>query len=55
VGLTRQKNLLKVTIAAPISGTTPTPRPTWTALLVSRQLLGRPLPRRIDVVAASSR
>lgn len=55
VGLSREHNRLRVTIAAPATGSTPIPEPTWTALRVSRQLLGQPLPRRIAVAVAKER
>ena len=54
VNLHRQRTLLRVTIAAPAAGSTVV-GPTWTALRVPRQLLGRPLPRRIEVLTAQAR
>jgi hypothetical protein len=52
VGLSRAHNFLRVTIAALAAGSTPVPGQTWTALRVSRRLLGWPLPRRIEVATA---
>jgi hypothetical protein len=55
VGLRRERDLLRVTIGAPLADTTPVLAPTWTALRISRQLLGQSLPRRINVAVTRAR
>jgi hypothetical protein len=54
VGLTRRRGILRIAIATPPAGSSPVPGPTWTALRVSRGVIGRPLPKRLIVAAAQS-
>lgn len=52
VAVHRDGKLLRVTIAAPAGATVV--GPTWTALCLPCQLLGQPLPRRIEVATAQA-
>jgi hypothetical protein len=53
-GLTRQQARLRIVIAAPADGSV-VAGPTWTAIRVSRSVIGRPLPKRLIVVTAQHR
>ena len=51
VGLTRRQARLRIVLAAPANGSI-VAGPTWTALRISRRVIGRPLPKRLIVVTA---